>query len=156
MDALAPLQRQVKMARYMLLGTVIITVVNLALMMANSELYIIYFAAVPYYLGWFGWLLDGGTVGQMTVIGLVLAGIVLAVYLLVWFLAAERPLWLKVGLGLLIADTLALLGLAFFLSDNIMDFFWELALHGAVLYEMILGVSAQKKLDAQPQQNAQI
>ena len=156
MEDLASAQRQVKMARYMLLGTVIITVINLALMMANSDIYIVYCAAVPYYLGWFGWLLDGATVGHMTVIGLVLAGIVLAVYLLVWFLAEDRPLWLKIGLGLLIADTLAMLGLAFFLSDNIMDFFWELALHGAVLYEMILGVSAQKKLTAALRQDAAV
>ena len=156
MEDLASAQRQVKMARYMLLGTVIITVINLALMMANSDIYIVYCAAVPYYLGWFGWLLDGGTVGQMTVIGLVLAGIVLAVYLLVWFLAEDRPLWLKIGLGLLIADTVALLGLALWLSDHIMSFFWELALHGAVLYEMILGVSAQKKLTAALRQDAAV
>ena len=156
MENLASAQRQVKMARYMLLGTVIITVLNLALMMANSDIYIVYCAAVPYYLGWFGWLLDGGTVGQMTVVGLCLAGAVLAVYLLVWYLAAGRPLWLKVGLGLVIADTVALLGLALWLSDHIMDYFLELALHGAVLYEMILGISAQKKLDAAPCQDAAV
>ena len=149
-------QRQMNLARYMLLGTVIITAINLVLLLTNADFYIVYFAAVPYYLSWFGLLLDGGVAGPMTVAGLILAGIVLAVYLLVWFLAKKQQGWLKVGLGLLIADTLALLGLAVFLSDNIMDFFWELALHGAVLYEMILGVSAQKKLDAQPQQNAQI
>ena len=59
--------RQVNMARYMLLGTVIITVVNLILLLTNADFYIVYYAAVPYYLGWFGWLLDGGSFGPMAV-----------------------------------------------------------------------------------------
>ena len=41
------LQRQVNMARYMLLGTVIITVINLALLLAQADVYIVYSASVP-------------------------------------------------------------------------------------------------------------
>ena len=146
------LQRQVNMARYMLLGTVIITVVNLALLLAQADVYIVYSASVPYYLGWFGWVMDGYVVGQMTRMGMLLAATVLAVYLLVWFLAGGRPVWLKVGLGLLIADTALLLALVLWMDGSILAFFWEFALHGAVIYELVMGISAQKKLDAMAQE----
>ena len=146
------LQRQVNMARYMLLGTVIITVINLALLLAQADVYIVYSASVPYYLGWFGWVMDGYVVGQMTRMGMLLAATVLAVYLLVWFLAGGRPVWLKVGLGLLIADTALLLALVLWMDGSILAFFWEFALHGAVIYELVMGISAQKKLDAMAQE----
>ena len=146
------LQRQVNMARYMLLGTVIITVINLALLVAQADVYIAYSASVPYYLGWFGWVMDGYAVGQMTRMGMLLAATVLAVYLLVWFLAGGRPVWLKVGLGLLIADTVLLLALVLWMDASILTFFWEFALHGAVIYELVMGISAQKKLDVMAQE----
>jgi hypothetical protein len=145
------LQRQVNMARYMLLGTVIITVINLALLVAQVDMYIVYSASVPYYLGWFGWFMDGGSLGQMTIAGMAMAAVVLAVYLLVWFLAGGKPIWLKVGLGMLVADTALLLALVLWMGGSIMEFFWEFALHGAVIYELVMGISAQKKLDAMPQ-----
>ena len=150
------LQRQVNMARYMLLGTVIITVINLALLLAQADVYIVYSASVPYYLGWFGWVMDGYAVGQMTRIGMLLAAAVLAVYLLVWFLAGARSVWLKVGLGLLIADTALLLALVLWMDGSILAFFWEFALHGAVIYELAMGISAQKKLDAMAQEEISV
>ena len=150
------LQRQVNMARYMLLGTVIITVVNLALLLAQADVYIVYSASVPYYLGWFGWVMDGYVVGQMTRMGMLLAATVLAVYLLVWFLAGGRPVWLKVGLGLLIADTALLLALVLWMDGSIFAFFWEFALHGAVIYELVMGISAHKKLDAMAQEEISV
>jgi hypothetical protein len=33
-----------------------------------------------------------------------------------------------------------------------MNFFWELALHVAVIYEMVMGISARQKLSAFPLQ----
>ena len=45
-------QQQVKIARYMILGTVIATVVNLVLLFAQADLYIPYCAATAYYFGW--------------------------------------------------------------------------------------------------------
>lgn len=146
MEDIRRLQQQVKIARYMLLGTVIATVVNLALMMAGSEVYIVYSAAVAYYLGWFGWMFDGGIAGQMTAIGLGLAAVVLAVYLLVWYLVGNHPFWLKVGLGLVAADAAALLALVLWMGSGLVEFLWEFLLHGAVIYEIYVGITAQKKL----------
>ena len=150
------LQQQVSIARYMLLGTVIATVVNLVLLLAGSDFYIVYSSAAAYYLGWFGWLFDGNTVGSLTVIGFGLAAVVLAVFLLTWFLASKNKLWLTVGLGLIIADTLILIILIILFESEWMAFFWELALHGAVIYEMFQGISACKKLEALSQQEFSI
>lgn len=151
MEDIRKWQQQVKIARYMLLGTVIATVVNLALMLAGSELYIVYSAAVAYYLGWFGWVFDGGVAGQLTAIGMGLAAVVLAVYLLVWYFAGSRVFWLKVGLGLVATDAAALLALVLWMGGGLMSFFWEFALHGAVIYEIYVGIAAQKKLAMLPQ-----
>ena len=49
---------------------------------------------------------------------------------------------------------LTLLALVIWMGGNIMDHILELALHGAVIYEMILGISAQKKLTTTPCQDA--
>ena len=154
MENIRRLQQQVKIARYMLLGTVIATVINLALLLAGSEMYIVYSAAIAYYLGWFGFLFDGGIPGQMTAVGLALAAAVLIGYLIAWYLASDRPVWLKIGLGMVALDAILLLALVIWMGSGIMAFFWELALHGAVIYEIYLGITAQKKLSGLPQQAA--
>ncbi len=145
-------QQQANIGRYMLLGTVIATVINLVLLLAKSDFYIVYSSAVAYYLGWFGWIFDGSTAGTMTAIGLALAAVVLAGYMLVWFFAKNSITWLKVGLVMIAVDAAALVALIFLLDAGFMNFFWELALHGAVIYEMVMGISARQKLSAFPPQ----
>lgn len=146
MNTQAKLQQQVNLARYMLLGTVIITVINLALLLSDADLYIPYYSAVPYLLVQFGQNMDSILPGNMTAIGLIMAAVILSVYLLVWFLAKDRPVALTIGLVLLILDTLMLLGILTALSFALMDMAMELFLHGVVIYEVIVGISAQKKL----------
>ena len=144
--------QQIMIARYMLLGTVIATVVNFLLLLTNSDQYIPYSASVAYYLGYFGWLFDGaGGFGVFTAVGMTLAAAVLAVYVVSWALAAKKRRWLQVGMWLVIADTAALLGLILVLRMEIMSFVWELVLHGAVIYEIAAGISAWKKLTDEPE-----
>ena len=133
------------MARYILLGTVIITVVSLILLLTNSDVYIPYYAAVPYMLVQFGIIMDGIGGGNMTTVGLVLAGVILVGYLLSWFMAADRPGWLKAGLALMIADTVLLVGVSLLMDMTLMDIVFELFLHGVVIYELFAGVKAEKK-----------
>lgn len=152
MEQIRKWQQQANMARYMLLGTVIATVINLVLLLADSDLYIVYSSAAAYYLGWFGWLFDGGIPGTLTAIGLALAAIILVGYMLVWFFAKNSITWLKVGLVMVALDALVLVILIFLLDAELMNFFWELALHGAVIYEMVMGISARQKLSAFPLQ----
>lgn len=147
MDTQVKLTQQVKLARYMILGTVIITVVSLILLLANSEMYIPYYAAAPYLLVQFGQNMDNILPGNMTTVGLALAAVILAIYLLVWYLAKDRPKWLVGGLVLLILDTLTQLSFMSFLQLQIIDIAFEIFLHGVVIYEIAAGISAQKKIE---------
>lgn len=152
MDIQVKLRQQVNIARYMLLGTVIATALNLILLLIGSDTQIVYYSAVSYYFAWFGWFFDGGVFGSLAIIGQILAFAVLAFYMLAWYLAAKRSLWLKIGLGMVVIDAVALVLLIICLQAQLMAFFWELALHGAVIYEMAMGISARGKLDLLSQQ----
>lgn len=141
--------RQIKTARYMLLGTVIITVVNLAFLLSNSDQYVYYSSALSYYLVWLGKLFDnsnylGPVNGVYTSTGLVMGGVVLAGYLLVWWLARDQRKWLQVGMWLIVADLAVLAVLAWKLFEEPMDCFWEVGLHLVVIWEMAQGIKAHK------------
>ena len=145
--------QKIRLARYMLLGTVIITVVNLAFLLGNSDMFISYSAAVPYYLVWLGKLFDNGLSlgahnGQYTATGLVMAGVLLAGYLIVWWLAGGSRRWLQAGTWLLVADLAVLVLLALVLFAEPLSVLWEVVIHIAVIWEMSQGVKAYKQRDA--------
>ena len=146
-------KRQIKLAQYMLLGTVIITVVNVAFLLGNTDTYISYSAALPYYLVWLGKIFDNGWYlgpnnGQYTATGLVMAGVVLAVLLVLWWLAKGSRRWLKVGIWAIGMDLAVLAVLAFMVFSDPMSCFWEAVIHVAVMWEMHQGLKAWKQLDA--------
>ncbi len=145
------LQRQINMGRYMILGTVIITAVNLLLLLCNADFYITYSVAAAYYLVVLGKGFDSPTFsvnGTYTMTGLAMAVAVLAIYLVFWFLAKKNILWIKVSMGLLIADAVILVLFVVGAQGNLADCLWELVIHAAVLWEMGKAVSARKQLDA--------
>ncbi len=144
------LLRQLATGRYMILGTVIITVVDLILLLTGADFYIFYSAAVAYYAVVLGLSFDAGIIGTFTLTALLLAIVILAVYLLLWQLVKKNILWLKVSIGLLALDTLLLAGLYLYLGSDIADCLWELVIHGAVLWEMGKAVSASGQLAAMP------
>lgn len=145
--------RQIKTARYLLLGTVIVTVLDAVFLLGNLELFISYCAAVPYYLLWLGKLFDNGYFmgpvnGEFAATGLCMAGVVLAVYLLVWWLARDSRKWLQIGFWMLVVDLAVLIVLALVLFAEPLSCFWEVVLHLAVLWEMGQGLKAWKARDA--------
>lgn len=145
--------QKINLARYMLLGTVIITVLNVAFLLGNVDMYISYSAAVPYYLVWLGKLFDnamalGALNGQFTATGLVMAGVLLAGYLLLWWLSKSSRRWLQVGLWVIVADLVLLIALALALFSDPLSIFWEAALHIAVIWEMAQGLQAYRQRDA--------
>ncbi len=146
------LQRQVNMSRYMILGTVIITLVNYILLFTRADFYITYSAAVPYYLAWLGLGMDNNfapvwnVAGTYAFTGLVMGLVILIGYMLLWWFAKKDILWVKVAMGLLIVDTLALLFFAFAVLDNPITRIWELVIHVAVIWEMKKGISAYNQL----------
>lgn len=142
--------RQIKLARYMLLGTVIVTVLNVAFLLGNVDMYISYCAALPYYLVWLGKMFDNGLYlgaanGEFTATGLLLAGVLLAAWIVLWWMSAGKRMWLKVGMFAVVADLVALLALATVLFGDVIGFLWEIVLHIAVIWEMYQGLKAWKQ-----------
>ena len=145
--------RQIKLAQYMILGTVIITALNIAFMLGNGDLYISYSAALPYYLVWLGKIFDnslylGPVNGVFTATGLVMAAVILCGWLVVWWLSKTSRTWLKVGFILVIADLVILVILALVLMGNLFSCLWEAVIHIAVLWEMYHGLKAWAQKDS--------
>lgn len=139
--------RQIRLARYMLLGTVIITALNIAFMLGNGDLYISYSAALPYYLVWLGKVFDNGLYlgplnGEFTATGLAMAAAILCLWLVVWWLSKTSRVWLKVGFAMVIGDLVILVALALLLMGDLMSCLWEAVIHIAVIWEMHQGLKA--------------
>ncbi len=153
------LQRQANMGRYMILGTAIITAVNLVFLLLNSEFYITYSAATGFYAAWLGKLMDNqylsvlGPNGVYTCTGLVIAALVLGALLVLWWLARQNTKWMKVSMGLLIADTAVLVLFSLgVLQEGILGVLWDLVIHIAVIVEIGKGISARQMLQQLPQE----
>ncbi len=153
-EAQAFLRRQISTGKYMVLGTVIITVVNLVFLLCNVDFYISYSAALAYYPVWLGkgfdneGMLEWTKNGEYTLTGLVIGMVVLAALLLLWLLSRNDIRWLKVSVGFLAVDTVAVILLAVGLWENFYDCLFEVVIHGAVIWEMCRALSAHKQLRA--------
>ncbi len=148
------LQRQVNMGRYMVLGTVIITAVDILLLLFNADFYISYSFAAAYYLVWLGkgfdngFALDMSATGIYTRTGLVMALVLLAALALLWYLSRREDKWLKISMAVLAVDAVALLIFAFLLLEEPLSCLWELVIHIAVIWEINKALSAGKQLAA--------
>lgn len=146
------LERQQKTARYMLLATVIASVVNMILLVVQADIYIPYCAAVPYYLTFLGHYFDGYTFSTYTTTGMVMAFVSLAVWLVTWWMAGSSRGWMRFGQILTILDTVFLAIFAFvFLSDPA-SCLLEGLLHIVVIYELHVGLKAGKRMAQLKQQ----
>ena len=144
------LLKQMAGARASLLAVLIFTVVNLAMLLLETDRYFLFSASVPQYLTAFGMGFDLGLgywgFGPFTAIALVVSAVVLVLYLLCWLLSKKRPGWLIAALVFFIIDTVALLVVSLLLeilTENILD----LVIHAWVLFELIQGISANNKLE---------
>lgn len=147
------LTRQYNLSCYMLLATVIATVINIIFLLANADIFIPYCAALPYYLVFLGHHFDGFAISTYTATGMVLAFVGLAVWLLVWWKSKKHPGWLKAGMVLVILDTLILAIVAFVFLENPASCLFEGLLHIAVIYEIYVGCRSRKRLDMLAQQD---
>lgn len=153
--------RQIRLARYMLLGTVIATLVNIVLLLNGADMQIPYCAALPFYLVWLGNIFDNGmvaagpVVGEFTYTGMLICFVLLSAWLVVWFLARGSRRWLQVGMAFVIADTAILLLITLVLFENPVSSLLELVLHGAVLWKIIKGIRAYDQLAALQQAQVQ-
>ena len=140
------LLKQIAGGRYSLLLILIFTVVNLVLLLVDSDRYFLFSASGPYYFTAFGIGMDSalsGGIGTFTITALVISLLILAVYLLCWILSKKRTGWLTAALVLFCVDTVGLLFLSYiFETSNLLDFL----LHAWAIYSLANGVYCAGKL----------
>ena len=150
-------------ARLNILAVVIFTAINMVSLATNPGSYFLFSANTPYMLTFFGMFLCGmlpedyykdfeGMVyfdKSFFVIMLIISIFVLAFYVLCWFLSKKgKSVWLKIALGLFIADTalMFVFGSAGMLIVDLIFHIWVIAI-------LVSGIKAQKKLSDMPKED---
>ena len=162
----AKLAQQYTAARSNLLLVVIFTLVNVILVLANSNKYFLFSAHIPYIIVSMAKLLCGRYEEEFYVevlggvpeyflsdtvfyVMLAIAFVSIALYLLCFFFSAKgRWGWLIVSLVFIIADTLYLFYNWGFSIDSVLDYLF----HAWIIYYLITGIRAIRKLKALPEE----
>ena len=139
-------QQQVASARSSLMLVLILTLVNVGMILANSDMFFLLSAFVPYVLVIYGRSMDAGVFGSNTAVSLVIAGVIVAVLLLCWLLSKKKPLFMTISAVLLVLDTVALVYFAFVMMDNPTSQIVNIGLHIFVVYALIQGSIQSSKL----------
>lgn len=145
-------------SRFNLLLLVAFTLVNIIFVITKSDLYFLFSATVPYYLAvyglfWTGHLPDAVPKGQkidilpdsFLVVMLVIAAVILLLYLLFFFLSKKHPAFLIAALVFFAIDCIYMLYTVFSTGFEVSSLI-DIAFHGWVLYYLISGVIASRKL----------
>ena len=144
-------QRQAAMGRSTLLLVVTLTVLNLGLVFAGTNAYLLFSASGPYYLTIMARGFDLAAYGSVnhgyTWAALAAAGVILALYLACWYLSKKQNNWLMVGMVLFVLDTIFLVVLCRFVFGSFTDSIMDFLMHGWVLYELAVATKAGKKLN---------
>ena len=144
------LEGRLSSARYSLLLVILFTVVNLVLLLTQSDRYFLFSASVPYYLTAFGMGMDQGVGGSVfTVTALVISALILAAYLICWHQSKYHWVCTIIALGLFAIDTILLVVIVMnleLLRENILD----LLFHAWAVTELVRAVIAQRKLQTLP------
>ncbi len=144
------LENQIRSARSYLLTILAFTLVNLFLLLAESQTYFLFSISAPYYLTAFGIGMDSGVGGSVfTVTALTISALILVSYLLCFLLSKKFPVCYLISLILLSIDTVILIAVALSF-DLLVDSILDLLFHGWVLLWLARAVSAQRKLRALP------
>ena len=141
------LRRQSDSGRHTLLMVVVLTAVNLVMLVTDAGRYFLFSASVPYYLTAFCLGMDGGAggIGQFTTVALVISAVIVAAYLLCWFLGRKKSGWYVVALVMFAVDTLVLLALAVLL-DILAESIMDLVFHGVVVFSLLQTILAERKI----------
>ena len=157
------LKNKYNSARVNLLMAVGFTVVNVLLLAFGGGSYFLFSMTVPYVISMFGLLFCGmmpdelykeiGLEGMMFLdegffyITLAISVLILALYVVCWFFSKKKSVWLKIALGLFIVDTVAMILYYGIAVDAIMDILF----HGYVIWILVSGILAEKKLRNMPE-----
>ncbi len=142
---------------------IVFTVINVVLLVTNSDRYFLFSAFVPYYLADLGMyfcgmypaeyyygIVDPQFYGKWFLAVTIAIGVViLSVYLLCWFFAKKKKLpGLIIALVLFVIDTLAMLYIIGISEDMILD----LIFHAWVIISLVLGIVNYVKLKKLPEE----
>jgi len=148
-------------SRHNILLILIFTLINIVLLVTNSNRYFLFSAYLPYLAADLGMYLcglypaevyGGSKVGaeflstSFLVAMLAIAAVILVLYLLSWIFAKKRVGWMIFALVFFIMDTVAMLLLNGISSDGIMD----IVFHGWVIFSLANGSIAYFKLKKLP------
>jgi hypothetical protein len=149
-------------SRANLLLTAVFTVINLILLITNSNTYFLFSAFIPYYITSLGMLMCGRypeeyyTDGLEDIIfindsffavTLTVAVVMVLFYLLAWLLSKKRRVgWLILSLVFFSLDTILML----LLNGIALDWIMDILFHGYVIYFLIIGINAHFKLKKLP------
>ena len=150
-------------ARHNLLLVVIFTLVNIVLLVAQSNSYFLFSASIPYYLVDLGMFLCGkypqeyyAGMGELEffansflVVMIVIAVVILGLYLLSWIFSKKpRVGWMIFSLVFFVLDTLFMLAIMGVSADMILD----LVFHAWVIISLTNGVVSYFKLKKLPEE----
>lgn len=156
------LQNKYNSSRHNLLLIVVFTVVNVILLVTNSNSYFLFSAFIPYFFADIGMYMCGlypeeyyaweatemeFVDSSFLVVMLVLAAIFVVMYLLSWiFSNKNRVGWLIFALVFFSIDTLGMFALMGFSVDSIIDILF----HAWVIFSLISGIVSYNKLKKLP------
>lgn len=143
-------QAQYAKARGNLILMIILTLLNMIMVIAGSDYFMLFSATVPY-----AFVTIGIESGHQTVMIMctVFAVIGVVAYLVCWALSKKHVGWMLTAMIFFIVDTLALIGIYVLSGDfsGILD----LAIHAWVMYYLVIGVRYGFKLKNMPEELVQ-
>ena len=155
-------ENKYRVARHNLLIVVIFTLLNVLMLLLQSDTYLLFSASIPYYLVFYGMIFTGKMPeerygGEMAeyvvfdnsffVVMLVLALMCIAFYVLFWFFSRKISTgWLIAALVFIALDTVGMFLLIGFDASMILDVLF----HAWIIYEMVVGIITARKLKNLP------
>ncbi len=158
------LESKLGSARGNLLLVVAFTIINLILLVINSDTYFLFSAYIPFFIASMGMLICGKyptefyeDLGEMEFFGngvfvgfVTVAVIITLLYLLAWFLSKNQKRgWLIFALVIFIIDTVCMFAVNGFAFESIID----IVFHVWVIVSLLGGISACKKIKLLPQES---
>ena len=140
-------QQKYKSARYNLLLMLGFTVVNILLLVFNSDSMFLFSATIPYFL------ITIGIYAEIKIVMIVLSTIAvlnILLYFLCWLFSKKHYAWLIVALIFFGIDSLAMIGLYIFAGE--VSGIFDLLIHIWVVYYLVIGIINGRKLKTLPEE----
>lgn len=141
-NTLEAYQKRYSAARADLLIMIALTILNIVLMFIGSDTMMLFSATIPYFAVGTGYW---NNEPELTVFGIIVAVICVALYLLCWFMSKKKHQWLIVATVFFALDTIATVYL-YASSGDIASGIIDIIIHGVVLYYLVVGFNTGKKL----------